>query len=94
MQISLEVRPAHESSAEGAAGLALERAEARRPIQRTPISRAEKCGVDSKHAEGLPSHLACIWNMPMAPCAGIPVLEKKASGIQIPYGPVSLLWAR
>ena len=70
--------------------IARERAEARRSIPRTSISRVEEGRVDSKHAEGLPPHLTCTWNMLMAPCAEIPMPEKKVHECQKSLEPVSL----
>ena len=82
VRISLELRLTYLSKVIGAVGFALERAEVRRSIPRTSISRVEEGRVDSKHVKGLSQHLIWTWNMLMAPCAQIPMLKKKLHGCQ------------
>ena len=66
------------------------RAGVRRSIPRTSIERAEEGRADSKHVDDLPQHLTCTWNMLMAPCAEIPMPEKKVHECQKSLEPVSL----
>ena len=74
--ISLEPWHTHLLRVLGAVRIALERAEVKRLIPWMSIQHAKEGCADSKHAEDLPLHLTCTWNMLMVPGAEIHMLPR------------------